>query len=285
MADGTACKDGQGRCTEGICFPKSCSSHADCDDGNPCNGTERCSAGTCIPGTRLECDDGSPCTEDVCRPDGGGCRSFLIDRDLDGHAPSALGACGQDCNDRHAGVGPSASEVCDGRDNDCDGRVDEGQQSTWYVDCDGDGWAAAGAIAVRACAAPSAPRTGCAQPSAGWTPRAPTGSRSTDCHDGDPDVYPKQDEYQREPISGAPDDVDFDYNCDGVEEALLTGGTAECSVEGTSGCVMERGWVGAPPQCGQLGLRVSDCRFVLRPGGDSACVEVPSTDRRVQRCR
>ena len=33
------------------------------------------------------------------------------------------------------------SEICDGRDNDCDGQVDEGyQQRTYYPDRDQDKW-------------------------------------------------------------------------------------------------------------------------------------------------
>ncbi len=39
---------------------------ADCDDGNPCNGVERCVAGSCMPGTPLDCDDGVACTQDRC---------------------------------------------------------------------------------------------------------------------------------------------------------------------------------------------------------------------------
>jgi len=45
-----------------------CSSDAECDDGEACNGLETCSAGVCQPGTPLDCDDGDACTEDSCDP-------------------------------------------------------------------------------------------------------------------------------------------------------------------------------------------------------------------------
>lgn len=47
-----------------------CVVDADCDDGNPCNGSETCNVGggTCVPGTPLNCDDGSDCTADSCDP-------------------------------------------------------------------------------------------------------------------------------------------------------------------------------------------------------------------------
>src|SRR5262249_48006379 len=39
-----------------------------CDDGDPCNGVERCDAasGRCVPGTALDCDDHERCTTDSC---------------------------------------------------------------------------------------------------------------------------------------------------------------------------------------------------------------------------
>ena len=45
-----------------------------------------------------------------------------------------------DCDDLEALTYPSASEVCDEQDNDCDGTVDEGVGFTWYADTDGDGY-------------------------------------------------------------------------------------------------------------------------------------------------
>ncbi|MCB9682682.1 MAG: hypothetical protein H6733_14550 [Alphaproteobacteria bacterium] len=44
-----------------------------------------------------------------------------------------------DCDDLDALSKPGAAEVCDGKDNDCDGTVDEDVTSTFYADADGDG--------------------------------------------------------------------------------------------------------------------------------------------------
>jgi hypothetical protein len=63
---------------------------------------------------------------------------FCEDKDGDGHGlptgmmkmdckPSAgFGDCGGDCDDREPTTHPGATELCDGRDNNCDGKVDEG---------------------------------------------------------------------------------------------------------------------------------------------------------------
>ncbi|MBI2894491.1 MAG: hypothetical protein HYY06_13145 [Deltaproteobacteria bacterium] len=85
------------------------------------------------------------------------------DADGDGHMPAAcrdlpfIGG-GEDCDDADPEVNPDAVELCNGRDDDCDGRVDDGPEppahsqascvaGTWTVtgcadgwdDCDGDG--------------------------------------------------------------------------------------------------------------------------------------------------
>jgi hypothetical protein len=62
-----------------------------------------------------------------CAPGAGA----LYDVDGDG-----FGRCATDCDDADARVHPGAEETCDGRDDDCDGAVDEG---TSCVDDDGDG--------------------------------------------------------------------------------------------------------------------------------------------------
>ncbi len=53
--------------------------------------------------------------------------------------PEGTRRCGGDCDDETPGVHPSAPEVCDSRDNDCDATIDEGVLLTFYADCDGDG--------------------------------------------------------------------------------------------------------------------------------------------------
>src|SRR5687767_45756 len=47
-----------------------------------------------------------------------------------------------DCDDTDAAVYPEAPEVCDGKDNDCEGTVDDDFDVAplWYLDGDSDGW-------------------------------------------------------------------------------------------------------------------------------------------------
>jgi len=48
---------------------------------------------------------------------------------------------GGDCNDTDSLINPSAIEICDGIDNDCDGNIDNGLIFvTYYADADGDGF-------------------------------------------------------------------------------------------------------------------------------------------------
>jgi len=45
-----------------------------------------------------------------------------------------------DCDDNSAAVSPVAAEVCNSIDDDCDGTVDNGLSTLWYVDVDNDGY-------------------------------------------------------------------------------------------------------------------------------------------------
>lgn len=73
------------------------------------------------PCARIECLPGTACRD-------GACVSSGIDGDGDGYPLDV------DCNDLDPLVFPGAPEVCDGFDNDCDGRADED------FDADGDGF-------------------------------------------------------------------------------------------------------------------------------------------------
>jgi polyvinyl alcohol dehydrogenase (cytochrome) len=58
---------------EGLCDAP-CGQDADCNNGDACDGSERCEAGVCVAGSALNCDDGQACTADRCDPQLG-CRS------------------------------------------------------------------------------------------------------------------------------------------------------------------------------------------------------------------
>jgi MYXO-CTERM domain-containing protein len=106
-------------------------------------------------------------------------------------APAGMSATSGDCDDSRSDIHPTASELCDGVDNDCDGTVDQNPASQLrsYADSDRDGYGDAGQI-----------RT-----SATCSPPEGTTADATDCDDTRGDVHP-----------GAPEQCDgIDTNCDG----------------------------------------------------------------------
>lgn len=64
---------------------------------------------------------------------GGTCVSTGVVADRDGDTFGAGAMCGGDCDDFDPGVRPGAFETCDLRDEDCDGRVDEGADARIVV--------------------------------------------------------------------------------------------------------------------------------------------------------
>lgn len=268
LADGTPCAlvaDGgvadsgvSYNCMGGECRA-TCKDDADCDDNDVCTGKETCNptTKTCQSGTPLSCDDKNDCTKNECDKTSG-CQYSLIDQDGDGHAATSLGSCGDDCNDNDKTIYTGAAELCDSKDNNCDGKTDE-IAPLWYPDCDKDTFPPGGATGVQGCTAPATAPPTC--PGGGWTAKAP-GPGATDCFDTNAAVHPmttaeSNAAWSTKPIPGATTAVDYDYNCDGNEEKRFTVGYVSTSATCTyqcSGvfcyCSGTAGYTGAVPACG-----------------------------------
>ena len=165
-----------------------------------------------------------------------------VDEDGYGDEGSGVRACeaplgyipdGTDCDDLYGPTNPGADEICDDRDNDCDGVVDEDavDATEWYTDSDGDGYGDA-AAASRACEAPSG-----------------SVSDATDCDDDEADVNPGE----RETCN------DVDDDCDGsVDESARDADTwyADTDADGygdasstTTACDAPAGYVADKTDC------------------------------------
>ncbi|GEM_PF-3370578 len=145
--DNYACDDGN-PCTDDTCdaAKSACTTTprtGSCDDGDPCTVGDICelkgTSATCAPGTAAkDCDDNNVCTKDACDSKKG-CTALPIEATAacyDGPAGTkGVGTCVggfQSCKDGalqpgcEGAVTPAASESCDYKDDDCDGKTDEG---------------------------------------------------------------------------------------------------------------------------------------------------------------
>jgi hypothetical protein len=148
-----------------------------------------------------------------------------------------------DCNDNDPTIHPGATEVCDGKDNNCNGTVDEGLESVVQCeDKDGDGHG------IRN----GATRMGCVANMKGF------GLCDGDCNDTDPKIFP-----------GAMETCNFvDDNCDGMvdEQARPTCGEGWCRRYGTS-CTANNCTPGQPRK-EQCNFFDDDCDGVIDNGTD-----------------
>ena len=144
---------------------------------------EACEAPEGFSALGEDCDDADdrfyPGAEetDCSDPNDYNCDGSVGYDDLDG---DGFAAC-QECDDNDAAVSPSATETCDGQDNDCDGATDDADDSldtstasTFYRDADSDGFGDLD-YPLLACAAPegyAADATDCDDGAAGVNPGA-----------------------------------------------------------------------------------------------------------------
>lgn len=162
----------------------------------------------------------------------------------------ASGDCNDDPTMGGASFFPGATEACDERDNDCDTRTDEGVKTTYYRDCDLDGYAPSTEGSYDACQ-PAGPPRGC--DTGGWTSRAPE-ARTTDCHDGDASAFPGNPSWYTTPIEfGATDVPRWDHNCSGHTERQLESVAGFVCTDFMGRCIGESGWSERVPECGESG--------------------------------
>ena len=123
---------------------------------------------------------------------------------------------GTDCDDARATINTSGVEACDGRDNDCDTRIDEGVLETYYRDVDGDNFGD-GSMTMMECTAPT-----------GWV------LRGEDCDDRDGAINPAASEV----CDGV------DNNCSGTADDRAGGCACTDGAEQPCGPPMAQAGVG-----------------------------------------
>jgi hypothetical protein len=196
-----------------------------CEEGRGCVLGVECGDAICFPGERCSDDERCVCVGDapcppgeVCALVGVGegdagtvesqCVASTFDGDGDGAVVGDLDGDGRpdDCDDLDPAVNPSAVEVCDSRDNNCNEQTDEG------FDADGDGYTTCGYSPA------------CADP-AGCPLLFPA-----DCNDADRAINPGAVDL----CQLGPGGLLLDVDCDPGNDACPAG--AQCC-EGVEGCV------------------------------------------------
>ena len=169
------------------------------------------------------------------------------DADSDGYLEQV------DCDDGRADVNPTAPELCDGRDNDCDEEIDEDAAgaSTGYPDVDGDGYGD-----------PDAGLTACELPE-GY------GADATDCDDAQAAVHPGAAEVCD--TTGTDEDCDGQVNEDDPDVTGLVTAWPDVDEDGygdpsgpVEACTVDAGWVEDDTDC-------DDSDALVSPVGTETC--------------
>jgi hypothetical protein len=174
----------------------------------PCGaGIKVCTSGaiqcqqTVFPAAQETCGNNvdDDCNGTVDDPTQCGCDP-TIDYDLDGHNECV------DCNDQDATVNPGVVELCDGKDNNCNGAIDE------TFDQDGDGFTSCGTV-----------------PGGGLDPAR------VDCNDNNAFVFPgKATDCGGPATPSSPNGVDD--NCNGYVDETCNCSSADNDGDGYSQC-------------------------------------------------
>lgn len=160
----------------------------------------------------------------------------------------------QDCDDGDADVHPGATEVCDGKDNDCVGGVDDGAATPplWYPDADADGDGNTDtSLGVSSCTQP-----------------AGTSATHTDCNDGDPEVsglvVGESCDGKDNDCNGSTDEgFPVGNPCDGPDESDCESAVYTCSADGAAVECNEDVWEVRDGN----GVCQEQCRHFVKVGG------------------
>ncbi len=216
----------------------------DCDDNNSDQN----------PGVQEICGNGidDNCNGSQNDQNAVGCTNFYYDNDSDawglsGSSPKCLCVTSGsykatqvgDCDETNPAINPGATEVCDGKDNNCDGVIDENGATgcvTRYYDGDGDGYG----INISACT--------CSATS------PYTASQTGDCDDTNANMNPGKPEI-----------------CDNIDNNCNTKVDEGCNKDGDQFCDINMVVVGTPNVCVLGGGDCDDTDPNTNPAGNEIC--------------